>query len=128
MEKALGKFGIVDISVLKFVSDRGANFVKALKDYTSHFCFAHRLNNILVSCFYQNEAVKFQSGCSDFEDENVFSSKDLLDCSLLTDGTDEMAFVEASKLNVKNLPSYVREVLKTLNNCKDIVKYTKLVS
>ena len=128
MERALGKFGIVDISVLRFVSDRGANFVKALKNYTSYFCFAHRLNNILVLCFYQNETVKFQNGCSDFQDGNIFSSNDLFDCSLLTDRTDEMAFVDTSKRNIKDLPGCAREVLKTLNNCKDIVKYIKLVS
>lgn len=98
MKKQLNRFGINDLSLLKFVSDRGPNFVKALKNYSSYFCFAHRLNNILVQCFYQNESVKAQtSSSSDTTDDNVLDPENLFDCSVENGDGDEVAFVDLSK-------------------------------
>ncbi len=111
------------------MSDRGPNFVKALKDYSSYFCFAHRLNNILVLCFYQNETIKDQtSSSSDSTDRNILSSDDLVNCFIEGGDIDEIMFVDLSKKKVKDIPNCAREVLKVLNNCKDIVRYVKLVS
>jgi len=111
------------------VSDRGPNFVKALKDYSSYFCFAHRLNNILVLCFYQNETIKDQTkSSSDSTDENVFSSEELINCCIDGGDIDEIVFVDLAKKKLKDIPNCAREVLKVLNACKDIVKYVKLVS
>ena len=57
----LKRFGIVDSSMLKFVSDHDAYFVKTLKNYSTCYCFIHRINNILVVVwFYQNESIKTQ--------------------------------------------------------------------
>lgn len=129
MKKELNRFGINDLSSVKFVSDRGPNFVKALKNYSSYFCFAHRLNNILVLCFYQNESIKAQtSSSSNTTDGNVLDSEDLFNLSAEIDGIDEVVFIDLSKKKVADLPNCAREVLKVLNNCKDIVKYVKLVS
>ncbi|CAF3430768.1 unnamed protein product, partial [Rotaria socialis] len=126
LQKKIKRFGVDDISFVKFASDRGPNFVKALKNYTSYFCFGQRLNDILVMCFYQNEPIKVQIRSSTGSmNGNIFSSKDFIDSSI---AGDDIAFVEISKTNVKDLPNFAREVLKTLNNCKDIVKYVKLVS
>lgn len=123
------RFGIIDLSAVKFVSDRGPNFVKALKNHSSYFCFVHRLNNILVLCFYQTESIKAQtSSSSDSTAGNVFSSEDLVNCSILNGDIDEMIFVDISKTKIKDLPNCAREVLKVLTNCKDIVKYVKVVS
>ena len=41
---------------------------------------------------------------------------------------DEPLFVDISKTIVKDLPNCARDILKALNNCKEIVKYVKLVS
>lgn len=38
---------------LNFVSDRGANFLKALKPYSTTNCVAHRSNNVVKVGFYQ---------------------------------------------------------------------------
>ena len=38
------------------------------------------------------------------------------------------AFVETSKISIKDVPNGAREVLNVLNNCKEVVKYVKLVS
>jgi hypothetical protein len=82
-----------------------------------------------VLCFYQNESIKAQtSSSSDLTDGNVFSSEDLVNCCIEGGDIDEIVFADLSKKNVKDLPNCAREVLKVLNNCKDIVKYVKLVS
>ena len=122
------RFGIRDVSVVQFVSDRGSNFVKALKNYSSYNCFVHRLNNVLVLCFYQKETVKAQTGSSS-ESKNAADSSppDVLDSSIIED-IDEELFLDASKIDIKNVPNCAREVLRVLNNCKEIVKYVKLVS
>ena len=69
--KKLKRVAIVDLSMLKFVSDRGAYFVKALKNYSTCYCFIHRINNSLVVCFYQNESIKIQINSSDSTDVNM---------------------------------------------------------
>jgi hypothetical protein len=100
-----------------------------MKNYTSYFCFAHRLNNILVLCFYQNQSIKTQTSSScDSTGGRVLNSEDLVNCCTLDGDIDEIVFVDISKIKVKHLPNCAREVLKVLNNCKDIVKYIKLVS
>ncbi|UJR07168.1 hypothetical protein I4U23_011456 [Adineta vaga] len=47
LEKALSRFEINDLSDITFVSDRDANFVKALKHFQAYSCAAHRLSNIV---------------------------------------------------------------------------------
>jgi hypothetical protein len=125
----LKTFGINDLSTLKFVSDRGSNFVKALRDYSSYFCFAHRLNNILVLCFYQNDSVKAQTGVSSAAaTDTLFSSEGPLGYFGANGDSDELSLIDTSKTMLKDLPHCAREVLRVLNNCKEIVKYVKLVS
>ncbi|CAF3364514.1 unnamed protein product [Rotaria socialis] len=127
LQKALRRFNIVDLSLLRFVSDRGPNFVKALKNYSTHFCFAHRLNNILVLCFYQNESIKAQTTfSSDLANDDGFTLEDPTNCSTSDADIEEIVFVDISKTNVKELPVCARDVLKVLNNCKDVVRYVKL--
>lgn len=129
MQKALQRFGINDLSLVKFVSDRGPNFVKALKNYNSYFCFVHRLNNVVVLGFYQNESSKAQNGSSsNFTDDNVKDLTNFDDSSFTIGNIDEICFIDVSKVNIKDLPDCARDVLKVLNSCKDIVKYVKLVS
>ncbi|CAF4527343.1 unnamed protein product, partial [Rotaria sp. Silwood2] len=53
IKKALEPFGITDLTKLNFVSDRGANLVKALKPYSTMNCVAHRFNNVVKASFYQ---------------------------------------------------------------------------
>jgi hypothetical protein len=43
---------------LNFVSDRGANLVKALKPYSTTNCVAHRFNNVVKVSFYQTNKKK----------------------------------------------------------------------
>ncbi|CAF1450309.1 unnamed protein product [Adineta ricciae] len=127
LQKASGKFNINDLSTLQFVTDRGSNFVKAMKNYSSYFCFAHRLNNILVLGFYQNESIKKQTKAfSDMTGENETNSDGIFNCCSLNNDTDGIVLINMSKTKVQDLPDCVREILKVLNNCKDVVKYVKL--
>jgi hypothetical protein len=41
-----------------YVTGRGANFVKSFRSHRVLFCVAHRLNNVLKRCFYQNPTKK----------------------------------------------------------------------
>ena len=41
---------------------------------------------------------------------------------------EERAFVKTSKISIKDVPNCARELWKILHNCKEIVKYVKLVS
>ncbi|CAF1430901.1 unnamed protein product [Adineta steineri] len=72
LEKALSRFEIIDLHEITFVSDRGANFLKALKRFQAYSCAAHRLNNIVKCCFFVNEKNKKQ----DDLEENVFNNND----------------------------------------------------
>ncbi|CAF1258776.1 unnamed protein product [Rotaria magnacalcarata] len=83
------------------------------------------MNNVLVICFYQNESIKTQIS-SDSTETNVVSSEDQASGCMKDDDMKEIVFVEASKTSVKDIPNCAREVLKLLNNCKEIVKYVKI--
>lgn len=88
----------------------------------------HRLNNILVICFYQNQSIRAQTTSSGSNDESVVNSGDSIHDFVPDGEIDEMVLVGLSKTKVSDLPTYAREVLKALNNAKDIVRYVKLVS
>lgn len=47
----LNEFGVSDLRNIKFVTDRGANIVKALQGYTRLNCSNHLFNNVLHSAF-----------------------------------------------------------------------------
>jgi hypothetical protein len=55
MEEQLSEFNLQSfMDTITYVTDRGANFVKAFRSNRVLFCVVHRLNNILKRCFYQN--------------------------------------------------------------------------
>ena len=55
MENQLAQFGLDQhMNDITFVTDRGSNFLKAFRSNKALFCTAHRLNNILKRCLYQN--------------------------------------------------------------------------
>jgi len=55
MEKQLAQFDLLQyMNDITFVTDRGSNFLKAFRSHKALYCVAHRLNNILKRCFYQN--------------------------------------------------------------------------
>lgn len=62
MQNQLAHFGLDNyMDDIFYVTDRGSNFVKAFQSHKVLFCVAHRLNNILKRCFYQNPNKKANS-------------------------------------------------------------------
>ena len=49
--KAYDLFDHIDL--ITFVTDRGSNFICALRQFKVLYCVAHRLNNVLKRTFYQ---------------------------------------------------------------------------
>ena len=115
MEKALSRFEIFDLHEITFVSDRGANFLKALKRFQAYSCAAHRLNNIVKCCFYVNEKNKKQ----DDLEENVFNNNDEVE-------EDIEALIDVTTLG--DIPKKALHVLENIIECKKLVKYVKKVS
>jgi hypothetical protein len=112
----LNRFEIFDLSDITFVSDRGANFLKALKRFQAYSCAAHRLNNIVKKCFFVNEKNKNQEddmaivACDDidFEEEDIEA---LIDITALTD-----------------VPRKALHILQNVIECKKLVRFVKQVS
>jgi hypothetical protein len=66
MENQLAEFDLDHyMDNITFVTDRGSNFKKAFRLHKVLFCVAHRLNNILKRCFYQNSNKKKTTKLSD---------------------------------------------------------------
>lgn len=96
------------------MSDRGSNFVKALKNFFVIWCFAHRLNNVLKLCFF-TAATK--------EDK-----RKAMDNMQLSDDSDEDFDSVIKSECVQDLPKKALYVLKVVFECKALVKYVKKVS
>jgi hypothetical protein len=116
LEKALSRFEIVDLSEVTFVSDRGANFLKALKCFQAYSCAAHRLNNIVKRCFFVNEKHKNQEDSMD----NIFGDDDN------EVEEDIEALIDVTTLN--DVPRKALHILQNVIECKKLVKYVKQVS
>lgn len=125
MRHALVPFGLENLNSVTFVSDQGSNFVKALKPYLSFFCLAHKLNNVLKHAFYQNSSkatkkvLDMSSASNDIDaDDDCDSDDDEQDC--------EDPKRLPSIIN-ENIPNDARRILKTIIECKKLVKYVKKV-
>ncbi|CAF1209747.1 unnamed protein product [Adineta ricciae] len=114
---ALAPFGLDNLHLLTFVSDRGSNFVKALKPYRSFFCLAHRLNNILKRAFYQNNLNKnkYNSNVSNQVNQSVVGEESDGDGS--DDDDDESSYSKAAD---EGIPEDALNVLKTIIECKNL--------
>ena len=116
MVKALNQFEIVDLSEVTFVSDRGTNFLKALKRFQAYSCVAHRLNNIVKHCFFVNEKNKNQEDSMDshfgYKDNEVEENIETL--------------IDTTALN--DVPRKALHILQNIIGCKKLVKYVKQVS
>ncbi|CAM4976277.1 unnamed protein product [Rotaria socialis] len=59
LKAQLSVFGLKELmDKITFVTDRGANFIKALMAFRVLLCVAHRLNNVLKKTFYQEISKK----------------------------------------------------------------------
>ena len=111
----MSRFEIIDLAEVTFVSDRGANFLKALKRFQAYSCAAHRLNNIVKTCFFVNDKNKNQEDVL----ENVFGNDTELE-------EDIEHLIDVTELN--DIPRKALHVLHNIIECKKLVKYVKQVS
>jgi hypothetical protein len=98
---------------MSFVSDRGSNFVKALRQFSAVWCLAHRLNNVLKLCFFTT-ATKAEKTKA-IEDEQSSDESD-----------DEFGFLVTADC-LTDLPKKALYVIRVVMECKALVKYVKKV-
>ena len=111
----MNQFKIVDLSEVTFVSDRGTNFLKALKRFQAYSCIAHRLNNIVKHCFFVNEKNKNQEDSMDsafgYEDNKVEEDiETLIDTAALNDVPRRALHTRQNVIECKKLVKYVKQV------------------
>jgi hypothetical protein len=59
MQQQLTNFGLETfMDTITYVTDRGANFIKAFRSNKVLLCVVHRMNNVLKRCFFQNPTKK----------------------------------------------------------------------
>ncbi|CAF4557748.1 unnamed protein product [Rotaria socialis] len=144
IQRCLMPFDLIDFDQLHFASDRGANLVRALRNYDTLFCYPHRLNNILKRAFFQSKSNKEQQtktsstlACTSLisnttvtneidqeNEDNVYSSSS-------TDNEDDK--VEPTlpinnklrKMKFEDLTLAAQEIIKTVTRCKKLVEFVK---
>ncbi|CAF1533718.1 unnamed protein product [Adineta ricciae] len=133
LEKQLSVFNLHEVmDKITFVSDRGSNFVSALRNYNVLYCVAHRLNNILKRTFYQGlkkkkknmtpmKSFTFSTNITQkegVEDDNDGDSEDSSD-------EDDDDSVDYTVETIAQLNPTAKQVLNTITHCKSLVKYAK---
>lgn len=59
MEQELVEFGLQSfMDTITYVTDRGANFIKAFRSNKVLVCVVHCMSNVLKRCFFQNPSKK----------------------------------------------------------------------
>ncbi|CAF3671087.1 unnamed protein product [Rotaria sordida] len=148
IKKALEPFGITDLTKVNFVSDRGANFVKALKPYSTTNCVAHRLNNIVKVGFYQTKKKRknnkidspeiFEIICSsDSENDTDCSGDEDRESSETNDKhlgdnksvrrATSSCILDYSTIKLSEIPPSALNILKTIVSCKLVNGLNKLI-
>ena len=134
---------------MSFVSDRGANLVKGLRDYETLFCFLHRINNVLKRSFFQlssqrkksdltnttrpasasllndNENDDYHSTSSTDDEETFIPTIQMRKKKKNTDASSTIH--DQMKLKLKDFPIEGQKIIKTIEQCKSLVRYVKKV-
>ncbi|CAF1565237.1 unnamed protein product, partial [Didymodactylos carnosus] len=152
LTKGLEVYGLIELNKLNFISDRGSNFVAALRQFTPMYCFAHRLNNILKLSFYQQQkkekatALALVAASSSLlatrnsdltrlelektsSDSDGFDSDDDIPLNMylsMSVKRDLKKNADITKKPIGELSHASLDFLRTINNCKSLVKYVKL--
>lgn len=98
--------------------------MKALKPYSSFFCLAHRLNNILKHAFYQTSSKRKKANSSTSAEPSSTGAEGGGDDDEESDDDDEPNSVAAI---ADKVPDDALLVLQTICDCKQLVKYVKKV-
>lgn len=132
------------------MSDRGANLLKALRDYETLFCFLHRINNVLKRSFFQLSSQREKSDRSRTHPSATSSlNNDQNDNDLSPSATEgEEAYIptiqirrrkkknmeesstthDPMQLKLNDFSMEGQAIIKTIEQCKSLVRYVKKVS
>ena len=104
IRKVLEQYDLCDLSRISFMSDRGANLVKALREYDTLFCFLHRVNNILKRAFFQSKNKQNRSNKSKTTQPSTSSSTITDKDNYLSDSSseEEELFTPTIQIKQKN--------------------------
>jgi len=128
MNKALAPFDI-NLSNANIMCDRGSNFVKCFKNYDPLHCYAHRLNNIIKKCFFQNNKKRaidtllshLMTTTSATVVHNTSSSSDDDSCDEVDDEV-----VPSIKLKLKRITNGNKKRIKKTNSSFSFIDHMKL--
>ncbi|CAF3359964.1 unnamed protein product [Rotaria sp. Silwood2] len=139
------------MDLITFVTDRGSNFIKGLKQHRLMFCVAHRLNGILKKTFFQfsttskqtptksksivsNEITPLKTSTvvrqlspeimlndDQIDEEEKIALEEWND----EDGDDDVETVDYSMLDLSSIPWNAQEIIETIRQCKILVHYVK---
>jgi hypothetical protein len=131
------------------MSDRGANLVKGLRDYETLFCFLHRINNVLKRSFFQLSSQRKKSDLTNTthpSSASLMNDNDNDDHHSTSSTDDEETFIptiqirkkkknkdasstihDAMKLKLNDFPTEGQKIIKTIEQCKSLVRYVKKV-
>ena len=142
------------LDLITYVTDRGSNFIKGLRDYHLMFCVAHRLHGILKKTFFQNVVKQKKSALQNqpiipieitptkptilprelspeipFNIEPVDEEEQaaLEEWENEEEDEEEEDTTDYSTLTLGNIPWIAQEVLATIHHCKLLVQYVKKV-
>jgi hypothetical protein len=141
------------LDLITYVTDRGSNFVKGLRDYHLMFCVAHRLHGILKKTFFQNVKQKkspvqgqpiipieitptktttLPRQLSPEIAFNIEPADDEEQAALEEweneeEDDEEEDAIDYSTLTLGNIPWIAQEILTTIHHCKLLVQYVKKV-
>ena len=158
LEKELAVFDLQEfMNKITFVSDRGSNFVSALRKFDVLYCVAHRLNNILKRTFFQGlkkkkkniTPIKSFTFSTNITAKEVTPTKvgrtttmttvlspdifceaiddDNGDSEESSDEEDDDDPLDYTVATIADLNPATKQVLETINHCKSLVKYAKKV-
>ena len=135
------------------MTDRGSNFIKALKKYRLMFCVAHRLNGILKRTFFQTQLTEKPTPTKSSPNTSTYitpinrtttgrqPSPEFISFDEQLDEKEKAALeewkneeddydidtIDYSTLDLSSIPWNAREILETIKYCKILVQYVKKV-
>ncbi|CAF4120577.1 unnamed protein product, partial [Rotaria sordida] len=129
MDKALLPFDI-NLSNTNVMCDRGSNFVKCFKYYDPLHCYAHRLNNVIKKCFFQNQKKRTTdaSASNYITPATTVAVNDILNSSNDEDSCDEAddEYVPSIKLKSKRKSNINTSRTRKTNSSMLAVDHMKL--
>ncbi|CAF1284179.1 unnamed protein product [Rotaria magnacalcarata] len=130
MNKALSPFDL-NLFNTNIMCDRGSNFVKCFKCYNPLHCYAHRLNNVIKKCFFQNGLKrtidKSSIACTTATTSSITTCNDILHSSD-DDSCDEADddYVPSFKIKSKRKTKSHNSRVKRTNSSFSMIDHVKL--